>query len=95
MTPQKIVPFDSYFCDACRKFVYDELSGEPELGILPKTQVSDLPANWTCPVCQAGAESLRAVTLTDDHLETALIESQSKEASGSKTRLRNHPLDRC
>lgn len=81
MSPQKIVPFDSYFCDVCRMFVYDELSGEPDLGLSPKTQVSDLPANWKCPVCQSGPESLRAVTLIDDHLEAAFIDSQSKASA--------------
>lgn len=58
--------FDCYFCDNCRKFIYDELKGDPKQGISPRTHADDLPGSWQCPVCGSSAAELRAVTLFDD-----------------------------
>lgn len=41
-----------YMCLICG-FIYDEMLGLPEDGIPPGTKWEDVPANWTCPDCQA------------------------------------------
>ena len=41
-----------YECTVCGH-IYDEETGEPEAGIPACTKFSDLPADWTCPVCGA------------------------------------------
>jgi rubredoxin len=39
-------------CTVCG-YVYDESAGIPEGGIAPGTLWSDLPEDWTCPLCGA------------------------------------------
>ena len=41
-----------YMCLICG-FIYDEMLGHPEDGIAPGTKWEDVPADWTCPDCQA------------------------------------------
>ena len=36
--------------------MYDEAAGDPDNGIAPGTKWEDLPADWVCPLCGAGAE---------------------------------------
>ena len=42
-----------YECSICG-YVYDPELGDPEHDIKPGTPFSDLPDDWTCPVCGAG-----------------------------------------
>jgi rubredoxin len=65
MTQQKLVYYDCFFCDACRRYVYDESLGDVDRGISPRTPVTLLPTSWQCPECGASKEQLRAVTLCD------------------------------
>ncbi len=39
-----------YVCSVCG-YVYDEAVGEPENGIEPGTVWSQVPADYTCPLC--------------------------------------------
>lgn len=32
-------------------YVYDEAIGDPDNGIAPGTKFSDIPEDWTCPIC--------------------------------------------
>jgi rubredoxin len=67
MSVQRVLNFDHFFCDTCRKFVYDELTGDAALHLEARTRVDDLPKSWKCPVCGASKEKLRAVTLVDEY----------------------------
>ncbi len=44
-----------YECDICG-WVYDPEQGDPENGIEAGTAFADLPDDWVCPECGAGAE---------------------------------------
>ena len=37
-------------------YVYDEESGDVELGIAPGTKWEDLPEDFVCPICGIGKE---------------------------------------
>ncbi len=37
-------------------YVYDPEIGDPENGITPGTAFSDLPDDWSCPMCGAGKD---------------------------------------
>ncbi len=43
---------DRYVCQVCG-YVYDPAKGDPENGVAPGTNFSDVPDNWECPVCGA------------------------------------------
>jgi len=45
-----------WVCDECN-YAYDVSKGDPEAGIAPGTPFSDVPADWTCPSCDAGKAS--------------------------------------
>lgn len=49
---KKDVSGKKYTCSVCG-YVYDPEKGDPEHGIKPGTPFSDLPADWTCPICGA------------------------------------------
>ena len=44
-----------YTCTVCG-FRYDPEDGDPTIGIPPGTSFNDLPADYRCPVCNAGKE---------------------------------------
>lgn len=67
MSVQRVLEFDHFFCDTCRKFVYNELTGDADLHLPPKTRIDDLSQSWKCPVCGASKDKLRAVTLVDEY----------------------------
>ena len=37
-------------CQVCG-YIYDPCNGDPDGGINPGTEFTDLPASWHCPVC--------------------------------------------
>lgn len=41
-----------YICTICG-YVYDEVLGDPDGGIVPGTKWEDIPVNWSCPTCGA------------------------------------------
>ena len=43
-------------CEECG-YIYDPEEGEPDDGIEPGTEFEDLPADWVCPVCEAGKDA--------------------------------------
>ncbi len=43
---------DKYVCTICG-YVYDPTEGDPDNGVAPGTAFTDLPDDWTCPVCGA------------------------------------------
>lgn len=49
-----------YECTVCG-YVYDPELGDPEHGIKAGTLFSDLPDDWTCPVCGAGKAQFKQV----------------------------------
>lgn len=55
---------DVWRCGRC-DFVYDELLGQHEKGILPGTAWEALPQHWTCAVCGAGRAEFAPVALED------------------------------
>jgi len=65
MNTQRLVEYDCFYCDLCRKYVYDESLGEPEVGIAPRTRVEMLPLSFRCPSCGANRDSLRPSTMLD------------------------------
>lgn len=50
----------SYVCTVCG-FVYNEMDGNPENGVAPKTLWNDVPADWVCPLCGAGKDLFELV----------------------------------
>jgi rubredoxin len=42
----------NYKCKICG-YVYDSELGDPISGIAEGTTFSDIPENWTCPICGA------------------------------------------
>ncbi|MCX6252682.1 MAG: rubredoxin [Bacteroidetes bacterium] len=49
-----------YKCTICG-YVYDEAEGDPSLDIPPGTSFEDLPADWTCPACEASKEEFSSI----------------------------------
>ncbi|WP_327084837.1 MULTISPECIES: rubredoxin [unclassified Thauera] len=49
-------------CRICG-FIYDEAAGLPDEGIPPGTRWEDIPADWTCPDCQAGKDDFELVEI--------------------------------
>ncbi len=50
----------SYQCSICGH-IYNPEKGEPEQGIKAGTDFSDLPDDWTCPVCGATKDKFNPV----------------------------------
>ena len=44
-----------YVCDVCG-WVYDETVGDSDNGIAPGTLFTDLPDDFTCPLCGVGKD---------------------------------------
>jgi 4-hydroxymandelate oxidase len=42
-----------WLCTVCNIYIYNDEIGDPKIGILPGTKVSDLPDSFRCPVCGA------------------------------------------
>lgn len=49
-----------YECELCG-YIYDPAVGDPEQGIAPGTDFTDLPADWVCPLCGAGKDEFKEV----------------------------------
>lgn len=49
-----------YTCTLCG-WIYDEAVGVPENDIAPGTKFEDLPVDFTCPLCGAGAEEFEEI----------------------------------
>lgn len=49
-----------YVCTVCG-YIYDPEVGDPENGIEPGTEFSDLPDDWLCPECGVGKEEFEEV----------------------------------
>ncbi len=50
----------SYECTTCG-YIYDPAEGDPENGIEPGTPFSELPSDWTCPLCGADKSEFEMV----------------------------------
>ena len=44
-----------YVCTVCG-YVYDEATGDPDHDITPGTAWSDIPEDFTCPLCGVGKD---------------------------------------
>jgi rubredoxin len=42
-------------CTVC-DYIYDEVAGDPERGIVSGTPFVDLPSDWICPDCGVAKE---------------------------------------
>ncbi len=49
---------EEYICVICG-YKYREEEGDPSLGIPPGTRFEDLPADYRCPICNAGKDYFR------------------------------------
>jgi rubredoxin len=47
---------NKYVCTVCG-YVYDPAKGDPENGVAPGTEFSNLPNDYVCPECGAGKDS--------------------------------------
>ena len=47
-----------YECDPCG-YVYDPAVGDPDNGVEPGTEFTDLPDDWVCPVCGASKDEFK------------------------------------
>ena len=54
-------------CTVCG-YIYDEERGDPGAGAAAGTTFSDLPADWTCPVCGAPKEAFEPVAGTGEEV---------------------------
>jgi flavin reductase (DIM6/NTAB) family NADH-FMN oxidoreductase RutF/rubredoxin len=50
--PDNVEREGKYTCSVCG-YVYDPEKGDPDSGVKPGTRFTDLPADWTCPICGA------------------------------------------
>ena len=57
-----VTAYKTWMCRICG-FIYDEAAGLPDEGIPPGTRWEDIPADWTCPECQAGKDDFELVEL--------------------------------
>lgn len=48
-----------YVCQLCG-YVYDEEKGEPAMNIAPGTKWSEIPEDFTCPLCGASKDDFKA-----------------------------------
>ncbi len=53
-------PSVTYECTVCG-WVYDETAGDPASGVSPETKWEELPADWACPVCDAGKDEFETI----------------------------------
>lgn len=44
-----------YVCDVCG-YVYDPATGDIDNAVAAGTDFTDLPADWTCPLCGVGKD---------------------------------------
>lgn len=44
-----------YICDVCG-YVYDEVVGDPDNGIVPGTKWEDVDDDFLCPLCGVGKD---------------------------------------
>ncbi len=49
-----------YVCEICG-WVYDPEQGDPDSGIAPATAFTDLPEDFSCPICGAPTSSFSPV----------------------------------
>jgi rubredoxin len=42
-------------------YVYDEATGDPDIGVAAGTKWEDLPEDFECPVCGAGKEAFSPI----------------------------------
>ncbi|WP_068635335.1 rubredoxin [Thauera butanivorans] len=54
--------YKTWMCRICG-FIYDEAAGLPDEGIPPGTRWEDIPADWTCPDCQAGKDDFELIEI--------------------------------
>ena len=52
-TKEGHIIMEKYVCDVCG-YIYDPEVGDPENGIEPGTEFSEMPEDWVCPECGAG-----------------------------------------
>ena len=46
---------EKYACRVCGN-VYDPLKGDPENGVVARTDFEDIPETWRCSVCKGSQE---------------------------------------
>lgn len=44
-----------YVCTVCH-YEYDPEIGDPDNGVAPGTDFTDVPADWICPLCSVGKD---------------------------------------
>ena len=52
---ERIIIMQKYVCDLCG-YVYDPAEGDPDNGIAPATPFTEIPDDWTCPICGVGKD---------------------------------------
>ncbi len=57
-------PIVTYECTVCG-WVYDEAAGDPASGVAPETKWDELPADWACPVCDAGKDEFEVIAAAE------------------------------
>lgn len=50
--------YHKYICEICN-YIYDEGSGELNVGLAPGTLFEDIPEDWHCPECSALKSSFK------------------------------------
>lgn len=48
-----------YICQVCG-YIYNPADGDPDGGIEPGVEFSNLPEDWVCPLCGAGKDEFAA-----------------------------------
>jgi len=70
-----------WLCSVCNIYIYDEVKGDPDAGIIPNTRLSELPDSWRCPVCGATIDKFTRVT-EDDHEQKGNASGKKEEKKG-------------
>jgi rubredoxin-NAD+ reductase len=51
-----------YVCNVCG-YVYDEVAGDKDHGIVPGTKWDDVPDDFVCPLCDVGKDEFSEESL--------------------------------
>ena len=69
MYTQRLLKYETFICNACHSYFYDESKGDIKQHIPAGTQVDNLPKEWRCPNCGA-KKRLYPVLALDGMVET-------------------------
>lgn len=74
-------------CTVCN-YIYDEALGEPSQGIAASLKFEDLPAEWSCPICNSNKDMFQPCSCVffPAYEQTCAVHSTASSPIGDKAR---------